>query len=102
MTSKPETKERQEFTLGKWDNRFSGAYRQTVIAADRGLIATVSARATEEEKQANARLIAAAPAMFKALSRINVNAAYVENDTRAQLAVVWEIARAALAQARGE
>ncbi len=60
-------------TPGPWEDHFCGPFRQTVVDCpnELGLIAVPSERATIEEQDANARLIAAAPEMLEMLRRVS-------------------------------
>lgn len=65
-----------KFTKGKWEALITDKHRQLVdIASEKGVIARsfygdIEPIVTEQEAESNAKLIAAAPDLFKALNSI--------------------------------
>ncbi len=96
-------------TPGPWNcNRASSAGRNIIVSESMPLdIAVLSNRdKTQSEIDANARVIAAAPELLEALSKINDAACYAsEENTDAMkeaLLLIGNLARAAIAKAEGQ
>lgn len=88
-----------QHTPGPWyvDHTHSGSYIRNASEGETVAVLHSEAVRSEDQYDANASLIAAAPAMLAALRRI-ATADY----TRVDVATLGNIARAAIAQAEGK
>ena len=93
------------YTKGEWKYYYDGMKGITAVCAEDGIdlftneVAKIQGD-TQEEKDANAYLIAAAPEMYEALERLMValeECGSVHNDVR----VAYNLAKPALAKAKG-
>ena len=103
----------KNWTAGPWSTEYRktalGGYAQEIFAADGGLIATaawhpvkLSDTTTTTDREANARLIAAAPDRYDALSEMtDLAAGPIGGVTVEAKRAILAKARAALEKARG-
>ena len=86
-----------QFTPGPWDCDNDWAVGKRAINGSLDLIANLSYSCFQEAKQADAHLIAAAPAMYEALLTMRTYLEQVQGKDDE-----WDIVNAALAQAEGK